>query len=62
MSKPRNGRKDTSTGQDKRVKVTQDRAHGGPHGVRRPERAGGHIVRKGRLTFARAKRTGGGRS
>lgn len=55
MSKPRSGRKDTSTGQDKRVKVTMEPELGGPKGVLRPERRDGHIVPRGRLAFARAK-------
>jgi hypothetical protein len=51
MKKPRNGRIDTATGQDKRVKVTINPVRGP-----RPERSGGHIVPKGRLAHQRARK------
>jgi hypothetical protein len=51
MKKPRNGRIDTSTGQNKRVKVTMRTTR-----VLAPERKMGKIVPKGRLAFVRAKK------
>jgi hypothetical protein len=57
-SKPRKGRIDTSTGRNKRDKVTQREVT-----VLRPERqiGTGQIVRGGRLAFVRARATRRGR-